>query len=487
MAVSELYGGQPRSADSARIGELPALLALQKKAASVRAETAEIRIGRMSRCIRLLSGHADELCQAMADDFGWRSRDASMLTDIVASISALKHARGHLRGWMRPERRAVEFPLSFLGAKAEVRFQPKGVVGLISPWNFPVFLCFAPLAGVLAAGNRAMIKPSELTPATADLLARLIRVNFDEEELAVVVGGRDTGAAFARLPFDHLVFTGGAHVAREIMAAAAENLTPLTLELGGKSPVILSRTADVAVAAARIMAGKTLNAGQVCLAPDYILAPQDKVESFVEAARTAVAAQFPRIKDNSDYSALISPHHVERLRGLLEDAKTKGARVIEINPAREDFSRQQYRKMPPTLVLDVTDDMAVMKEEIFGPILPIRAYEQIGEAVSFVNARPAPLALYYFGEDEAEAERVLHQTKSGGATINDVIYHLAQNNLPFGGAGASGMGRYQGREGFLEFSNQRAVYRQARSEVIARLRPPYGQALRDMMRSRLRD
>lgn len=484
--MSGTPGGPPPTTRPSRIIDTAALLERQKAAAR-RTSSAEERIDRLSRCIKLLSGHAEELCAAMAEDFGWRSKDSSMLTDIVSAIGPLKHARSHLRGWMRPEKRSVEFPLAMLGAKAEVRFQPKGAVGIIAPWNFPVFLCFAPLAGIFAAGNNAMIKPSELTPKTADLLARLIRVNFDEEELAVVLGGPDVGAAFAALPFDHLVFTGGEHVARKVMAAAAENLTPLTLELGGKAPVIVSRGADAVSAAARIMAGKTLNAGQVCLAPDYALIPRDKAEAFVEAARIAIATQYPKIRDNPDYSAIIDQRHFDRLMAAIEDAKNKGARILEINPGREDFTQQQYRKIPPTLALDVTEDMTLMQEEVFGPILPIRTYERIDEAIDFVNGRPAPLALYYFGAENAELERVLARTVSGAATINDVIYHLAQNDLPFGGIGRSGMGRYQGRDGFLEFSNRRAVYQQVRSELIARLRPPYGEPLRDMMRDRLKD
>jgi coniferyl-aldehyde dehydrogenase len=459
----------------------------RQKAGAFPAPSVDQRIDRLSRCIAMLSGHADELCAAMSDDFGWRSRDVSMLADIVAAVGSLKHARSHVRGWMRPERRGVELPLAVLGARAEVRFQPKGVVGIIAPWNFPVFLCFAPLAGVLAAGNRAMVKPSELTPKTSDLLARLVRVNFDEEELAVVLGDAEVGAAFAALPFDHLVFTGGEHVARKVMAEAAKNVTPLTLELGGKSPAIVSRSADMVVAAARIMAGKTMNAGQVCLAPDYVLVPREKAEAFAEACRLAIARQYPKIRDNPDYSAIIDQRHFERLRGLVEDARSKGARVLELNPAREDFSQQPFRKMPPVLVMDVTEDMGLMQEEIFGPLLPIGTYEHIDEAIAFVAARPAPLALYYFGDDEPEMQRTLSLTRSGGVTVNDVIYHLAQNDLPFGGIGPSGMGRYQGRDGFLEFSNRRAVYRQVRSELIARLRAPYGEALRDMLRDRLKN
>lgn len=478
--------GPPGTPRSEKIAAVAALL-IRQKAAAFPPASAELRIDRLSRCIKILSGHADELCRAMADDFGWRSRDVSMLADIVSAIGPLKHARSHVRAWMRPEKRGVELPLALLGARAEVRFEPKGAVGIIAPWNFPVFLCFAPLAGVLAAGNRAMLKPSELTPRTADLLARLVRVNFDEEELSVVLGGEEVGAAFAALPFDHLVFTGGEHVARSVMAEAAKNLTPVTLELGGKSPAIVSRSADLVVAAARIMAGKTMNAGQVCLAPDYAFAPREKADAFAEACRLAIATQYPRIKDNPDYSAIIDQRHFDRLVGLIDDARSKGARIVELDPAREDLSQQMFRKMAPTLVLDATEEMRVMQEEIFGPILPIRTYEHIDEAIDFVAARPAPLALYYFGDDEAELQQTLSRTRSGGVTVNDVIYHLAQNDLPFGGIGPSGMGRYQGRDGFLEFSNRRALYRQVRSELIARLRAPYSDALRDMLRARLKD
>jgi coniferyl-aldehyde dehydrogenase len=353
-------------------------------------------------------------------------------------------------------------------------------------WNYPVNLLFGPLAGALAAGNRVMLKPSELTPATADLLERLVRLNFDEEELAVIPGGRDVGVAFSRLPFDHLVYTGSTAVGREVMAAAAEHLTPLTLELGGKCPAIISASADIAVAAARIMAGKLLNAGQTCLAPDYVLAPRDKMDVFVEAAKAAVATMFPRLRDNPDYTAIINTAHYDRLRGLIADASAKGATAVEINPRGEDFTTQQYRKLPPTLLLSPGAGARVLQEELFGPVLTVITCDTAEEAIAYVNARPRPLALYWFGQDDAECEHVLARTVSGGVTINDVIYHFGIDDLPFGGVGASGFGRYHGKEGFLEFSNARAVYRQVRSELIARLRPPYGERFREFIRDRMK-
>lgn len=477
----------PAPSPSASLERAAQLLRTQRASlARDGAPSAEIRIDRLGRATALLAAHAEDFCTALSADFGWRSPDSSLLTDIAAAIAHLRHARAHVRGWMKPSGRSVEPPLNLLGAKARVLFQPKGAVGIVAPWNFPVYLAFAPLAGVLAAGNRALIKPSELAPATADLLERLIRLNFDETELAVVTGGEAVGAGFCRLPFDHLVFTGSTRVGRQVMAAAAENLTPVTLELGGKCPAIVGESADLAVAAMRIMAGKLLNAGQTCLAPDYVLLPRAKIDAFSEAARGATAALYPGVKDNRDYTAIASAAHYERLRALIVDAAAKGARVIEFNPRGEDLSQQEFRKLLPTLVLDPSEDMGVLQEEIFGPILPLVGYDRIEDAIAFVNARAHPLGLYYFGQDEAECETVLARTTSGGVTINDVIYHIAQDDLPFGGAGPSGMGRYHGREGFLEFSHQRGVYRQVRSEVIARVRPPYGERFRDFMRARLK-
>ncbi|MDE2183392.1 MAG: aldehyde dehydrogenase family protein, partial [Alphaproteobacteria bacterium] len=360
------------------------------------------------------------------------------------------------------------------------------VVGVIAPWNFPVQLTFSPLAGIFAAGCRVMIKPSEYAPRTAALMAEMIHSAYDESEAAVFTGGPEVGQAFARLPFDHLLFTGATSIAQHILRAAAENLVPTTLELGGKSPVIVGRSADMTLAAKRIMAGKTLNAGQACLAPDYVLVPKDKVADFVSAARSAVAAMYPTLKDNPDYTSIINQRHYDRLAGYVADARAKGAEIVELNPAGEDFRQQPFHKMPPMLVLNATDDMAVMGEEIFGPLLPVRGYETTEEAIAEVNRRPRPLGLYYFGADRAEERRVLARTVSGGVTVNDVILHISMEDLPFGGIGPSGMGAYHGLDGFRTFSHAKAVFRQSRMDIIAMLRPPYGERYRKIVASQIK-
>jgi coniferyl-aldehyde dehydrogenase len=382
---------------------------------------------------------------------------------------------------MKPQKRkTTPAILGLFGAKAEVQYQPKGVVGVISPWNFPVNLTFAPLAGILAAGNRAMIKPSEFTPATSELMKIMFAKAFSEEEIAVITGGPEVGQAFAGLPFDHMIFTGATSIARHVMRAAAENLVPLTLELGGKSPVIISQSADMATAAARIMNGKTLNAGQICLAPDYVMAPVGRLEEFVTEASSAVARMFPTLKDNPDYTAVVAQRHYDRIKGYIDDARAKGADIREINPAGEDFSQQEHRKIPPTLILNATDDMTVMQDEIFGPVLPVKTYKAVGEAVDYINAHERPLGLYWFGTDETEKQRVLNHTTSGGVTVNDVIMHVAQEELPFGGVGPSGMGSYHGHDGFLEFSHKKAIYTQLKKDIgpLLAMRPPYGPAIR---------
>ena len=463
----------------------------RQKAAHLRdgSPSAELRVDRLNRCIRIVIENADAIAEALNEDFGNRPKEATGVTDVAGSIGPLKHARDHLKAWMKPERRTpTPALLGLFGAKAEVRYQPKGVVGVISPWNFPVNLTFAPLAGILAAGNRAMIKPSEFTPATSELMARMFASAFHEDEIAVVNGGPDVGQAFASLPFDHLVFTGATSVGRHVMRAAAENLVPVTLELGGKSPVILSETADLKTAADRIMAGKTLNAGQICLAPDYVLAPEPRVAEFVEAAKASVARMFPTIKDNPDYTAVIADRHYDRIKGYIDDARSKGAEIVEINPAGEDFSQQQHRKIPPTLILNPTDDMKVMQEEIFGPVLPIKSYSTMDEAIGFVNGRDRPLGLYYFGSNPVEQERVLSSTAAGGVTVNDVVFHVAQENLPFGGVGPSGMGSYHGVDGFREFSHRKSVYTQLKKDIgpLQMLRPPYGEGIRKYLAAQLK-
>jgi len=414
----------------------------------------------------------------MAADFGHRSMDQSKMTDIDGAIGPLQHAKKHVRQWMKPEKRKVMFPLGILGARGRIEYQPLGVVGCISPWNFPVQLTFAPLGGIFAAGNRTMIKPSEFTAQTSELMQELFAAEFDEEEVAVCTGGPDVGGAFSRLPFDHLLFTGATSIAKHVMRAAAENLVPLTLELGGKSPVVIGRSADMELAATNIMAGKTMNAGQICLAPDYVFLPEESRDEFVEAARNSVAKMYPDIKDNPDYTSIVNERHYDRLNGYLDDAREKGANVVEINPADEDFSQQQHHRIPPTIVLDPTDDMQVMQDEIFGPILPVKQYQDVNETLDYINDHDRPLGLYYFGQDKAEENKVLTHTTSGGVTVNDVVMHVAQEDLPFGGVGPSGMGSYHGHDGFRNFSHAKAIYSQSKtvSKLAAAMRPPYKKA-----------
>ncbi len=466
------------------------LLASQR-AAQLRdgAPSAAIRIDRLNRCIALLVDHRSEIEAALNADFGARSSYTTAFADVAASIGPLKYSRDHVARWMRTERRSpTPRLLSLFGARAEIRHQPKGVVGVISPWNFPVNLTFAPLAGVLAAGNRAMVKPSEVTPATSELLKKMFAKAFDPEEIAVVTGGPEVGQAFSGLAFDHMIFTGATSIGRHVMRAAAENLVPVTLELGGKSPVVIGRSANMATAAARIMNGKTLNAGQICLAPDYVLAPADQISGFVEAAKSAVGQMFPTIRDNPDYTAVVADRHYARLTGYVDDARAKGAEIVEINPAGEDLRQQPHRRIAPTLILNPTDDMKVMQEEIFGPLLPVKAYRKVDEAIDYINAHDRPLGLYYFGADKDERDRVLDRTTSGGVSVNDVVMHVAQEELPFGGIGPAGMGAYHGYDGFREFSHRKSVFHQMKKDIgpLRMLRPPYGAGLARYLATQIR-
>jgi coniferyl-aldehyde dehydrogenase len=447
------------------------------------------RADRIERAINVLKKQESRLVEAMSTDFGHRSEHQSLFTDIASSIGPLRHAQANIDKWRKPEKRKVgPFPLNILGAKARVEYQPLGVVGLISPWNFPVNLTFGPLGGILAAGNRCMIKPSEYTPATSEVMAEGIREEFSAEEIAVITGGPQTGGDFSGLAFDHLLFTGATSIAKHVMRAASENLVPVTLELGGKSPVVVGRSADIDKTADAIMAGKMMNAGQICLAPDYVFVPTERMRDFVASSERAVAKMFPTLLDNPDYTSVVNERHYERINGYLDDAREKGAEVVEINPANEDFRQQPHHKIPPTLVLNPTDDMAVMQEEIFGPVMPVKTYEQVDESIDFINHRDRPLGLYYFGEDGGEQERVLNHTTSGGVTVNDVIMHISQEDLPFGGVGPSGMGSYHGHDGFKTFSHAKAVFKQTKVNVaeMAGLRPPYGEKLMKAVRQQIK-
>ena len=441
--------------------------------------TAEKRIDRLDRGIDILLKYQDQMVEALNSDFSCRSRQVSLLTDVAASVTPMKHAKKHLRKWMKGERRPTMFPMNLLGGRSRIEYQPLGVVGVISPWNFPVNLTFGPLAGILAAGNRAMIKPSEFTPATSEVMATMVREAWDEKEVSIFTGGPEVGRAFSGLAFDHLLFTGATSVARHIMAAASRNLVPVTLELGGKSPVIISRSADLEKTLTRVMLGKTLNAGQICLAPDYLMVPEEKLHEVIEAAQKAVSDMYPKLLDNDEYTSVVNERHFERLQSYLTEAEERGIKAIAINPANEDFSQQQSsRKIPPTLVPEPADDLKVMQEEIFGPLLPIRTYRHFDETIAFVNANPRPLAAYYFGDDREEEDAVLKRTTSGGVCVNDVIMHIMQEELPFGGVGPSGMGAYHGHEGFKTFSHAKSIYRQANANIakLGGMLPPYGKA-----------
>jgi len=376
---------------------------------------------------------------------------------------------------MKSRRRSVG--LAFQPASARVHYQPLGVVGVIVPWNYPLFLAIGPLTGALAAGNRVMLKLSETTPATGRLLKDLLESVFPTDMVCVVLGEADVGEAFSRLPFDHLLFTGATSIGRHVMRAAADNLTPVTLELGGKSPAIVSASVPLADAAERIAFGKTLNAGQTCVAPDYVLVPRARISGFIDAYRDAVRRFYPQITGNPDYTAIISPRHLARLNGYLDDARRQGARVTSLYPDETPPDR----RLPPLVLENVTDAMQVMQDEIFGPLLPVVPYDQIDDAIAYINQRPRPLALYYFGYERGEQRRVLDTTHSGGACLNDTLLHVAQDDLPFGGVGPSGMGHYHGYEGFQTFSKAKGVLAKQRLNLARLIYPPYGKRLQHLV------
>lgn len=443
-------------------------------------EPMSVRKDRLKRAAAMIRDNADRFCDALSEDFGHRSREQSMITDIAGSIGPINHALKHLDRWARSEKRKVQFPLSLFGAKAWVEYQPKGVVGVISPWNFPVNLVMSPIAGIFAAGNRAMVKTSEFTPQVSTLFEEVVGRYFAPEELTFISGGPDVGKAFAELPFDHMIFTGATGIARHILHAAADNLVPVTLELGGKSPVVVGKGADMQQVAERVTLGKMLNAGQICLAPDYMLVPHGREGEAAERVKAAATTMYPSLVSNPDFTSVINDRHHQRLTDWVEDARTKGATVDVVNPAGEDFASSNTRKMPLHIVTGVTDEMTLMQEEIFGPILPIRGYQGIDQAIDHVNRRDRPLALYYFGPEAQERRHVLDRTISGGVTVDDVIFHVSMEDLPFGGIGPSGMGSYHGHDGFKTFSHARAMYKQPKMDVakLAGMKPPYGPATR---------
>ncbi len=446
------------------------------------------RIDRIERCIALLVDNQEAICSALSADYGCRSPYITRMAEIMTSVGNLKHVKKKLKSWMKPERRSAPVPMNLFGARALVYHQPKGVVGNMTPWNIPVGMVFSPMADILGAGNRVMIKPSEFTPQTSELTRELIGRYFDRSEIAVMTGGPEVGAAFASLPFDHLLFTGATAIGRMVMRAAAENLTPVTLELGGKSPVIVSASADIEDTAGKIVTGKGQNAGQLCIAPDYAFVPELRLEVFLESCRKNFVAQYPTTVLNPDYNAMINERHYDRVLGYIEEARAAGARIIELNPGREDFTDRMRHKIPLHIVVNPDDALKVMQEEIFGPVLVVKTYRDIGECIAYVNARARPLALYWFGKDDAERERVLRETISGGVSVNNVMMHFACDDLPFGGVGGSGMGHYHGRDGFRTFSHAKGVFREGRLNLskLAGTLPPFGPKLAKMLDGQIR-
>ncbi|MBS3805276.1 MAG: coniferyl aldehyde dehydrogenase [Oleiphilaceae bacterium] len=436
------------------------------------------RRANLKRLKRALLTHETQLTEAIDRDFSCRSADETRIAEIMPSILAIDYTIKHLDQWMKPSKRKVS--MLFQPATNKVHYQPLGVCGVIVPWNYPVFLAVGPMISALAAGNRVMVKMSEFTPHTSALFKELMETTFPLDLVAVVTGEADVAAHFSSRPFDHLLFTGSTTVGKMVMKAASEHLTPVTLELGGKSPAIISTDVPLEDAAHRLAFGKAINAGQTCVAPDYVLCPADRVQTFVDEFRKQFAGLYPNLRDNDDYTAIINDKQYNRLQAYLEDAKRKGAELVEINPAQENLS-DGTRKMAITLVLNARDDMDLMQDEIFGPILPVIGYDTLDQAIQYVNDRPRPLSLYYFGYETEMQDHVLNQTHSGGVCINDTLMHVCQDDMPFGGIGTSGMGHYHGKEGFLTFSHAKSVFSKQRFNSSRFLYPPYGTALHRMV------
>ncbi|WGD53700.1 coniferyl aldehyde dehydrogenase [Bradyrhizobium sp. CB1650] len=429
------------------------------------------RLDRLARLRAVVADSEERFRQAISADFGHRSAVETTIAETLLVFSEIRHATKHLKTWMAPQR--VATALQFLPARNRLIPQPLGVIGIIAPWNYPLQLTLAPAVGAIAAGNRVIIKPSELVPHFSALLKDAVGQKFDASEMLVTGTEDEVAKAFATLPFDHLVFTGSTRVGRLVAEAAGRNLTPVTLELGGKSPAIIDGSADLDEAAERVAYGKLLNAGQTCIAPDYVLVPQNSVQAFAEKVRAQMRRMFGTDPANKDYTAVISDRHYARLEGLVADAASRGAKILQ--PAKpNDPNWKAHRKFPPTLVVGASEEMAVMREEVFGPVLPVLGYRDRTDAIAFVNRRDRPLALYWFGKDRAARDEVLSRTVSGGVTVNDCLFHFTQINQPMGGVGASGTGAYHGEWGFRTFSKLKPVFYRSKFNRLADLYPPYG-------------
>lgn len=471
--------------DSLVAPSLPSLLAAQQ--AAFRAEgpvSAATRRARLQRVIDMLVKHSDALCDAMGADFGGRPAVFSMMNDVGGSLGSLKHARDNFEAWLPDQTRPSVAPFDSFGASAWVKYQPKGVIGIIGTWNAPLFTLLSPLASVFAAGNRAVLKPSEITPRTAEALASAVAEFFAPEELAVVTGGPDVAAEFSRQPWNHLVFTGSTSVGKLIMKAAAEHLVPVTLELGGKSPVLIGQSADIVNAAERIAVGKSANSGQLCVSPDVVWVHESQTEALLAALQKIYSGLFPTIAGNPDLVPVVNERHFARVESYIADAGARGARVV-LAGDWPDAEAVKTRRMPLRIVVNPPADSEIARNEIFGPALVLRSYRALSDAVAEINAGERPLALYYFGMDAAEQQWVLDHTLSGGVSINDVTMHPALHDAPFGGVGASGMGHYHGHEGFLEFSHARSVYSAGSHDPRREwgMLPPYNENFVQMIRA----
>jgi len=445
--------------------------------------SAETRIDRLNRAQKLIQENEQSLFEAINSDFTSRSYHQTLMGDFMQTIETLKHSAKQVKRWMKPQKKKANFPFNLLGAKAYTQHQPKGVVGNISTWNFPVHVSLAPLAGVFAAGNVAMVKLSEGSPATSELMEELIGKYFDTSECIGVTGGVETAQAFCALPFDHLVFTGSTSVGESVLQAAAPNLTPVTLELGGKSPVIISEDCDLPEALLRILAGKMLNAGQGCISPDYLFIPQSKLQDSLSIIQSLMAELYPNIIKNPDYSAIINSRHLQRLKGYIDEVRTQ-CDVIEVNPSNETIDETATQKLPLTLIVNPPENSKVRQQEIFGPVFPILTYENIQETVTYINSRPRPLALYYFGQNKQQEQYIMDNTIAGSVAINDVMVQNSMDDLPFGGIGPSGMGAYHGLTGFKTFSHEKAIYKQSKINLmkLGGMLPPYTDKARDQLK-----
>lgn len=467
---------------SVQVADLHRVFHAQKQAYRQRPmPTASERLANLDALRRGLVKHQDTLAQAVSDDFGHRSQDETKMAEILTSLEGIKYYSKNLRKWMRPEKRHVG--LLQTPGTAKVYYQPLGVVGVIVPWNYPIFLAMGPLTCALAAGNRVMIKMSGFTPRVGEAFKKMIAENFSEDQVAVFTGRGEISEEFSRLAFDQITFTGSTNVGRTVMAEAAKNLTPVLLELGGKSPAIVHESFGMADAAERIAFGKCWNAGQTCVAPDYLFVSKGKTQAFVDAFTAQVSKMYPTMLNNKDFTSVINDKQYKRIQGYLEDARAQGAKIIEINPGREKF--ENTRKMPVTLVTGVTPDMQIMQNEIFGPVLPILEYTSIDEAINFINDRPRPLALYYFDWDAGRADYIAANTHSGGMCVNETLSHVGAEDLPFGGVGASGMGRYHGREGFITMSNAKAILEKPKLYSIRFVLPPFNKSVHTFLKKYL--